>query len=79
MQVSVGFLLPADRPWLALVGAVVADLLTSDDVPWRAIVNQGAASSREVMSSRSVGNEPRSGSALSPLIRASTRSTGPPV
>jgi len=46
---------PADQPWLALVGAVVGDFLASDDAPWLAIVTHVAASSREAMPSRSAG------------------------
>jgi hypothetical protein len=34
---------PADWPWLVLVGAVVGDWLASDDAAWLAIVNRGAA------------------------------------
>jgi hypothetical protein len=58
MQVSGVFQVPADWCWLALVGALVGDGLASDDAPWLAIVNR--ASSREAMSSRSVGNRPAS-------------------
>ena len=58
MQVSGGFLASADWSWLVLVGALVGDGLASDDAPWLAIVNR--ASSREAMSSRSVGNRPAS-------------------
>jgi hypothetical protein len=34
MQVSGGFLLPADQPWLALVGAVVGEWLALDGIRW---------------------------------------------
>jgi hypothetical protein len=60
MQVSDGFQVPADWSWLVLVGALVGDGLASDDAPWLAIVNRAAASSREAMPSRSVGNRPAS-------------------
>jgi hypothetical protein len=52
MQVSGDFLLPADQPWLVLVGAVVGDCVVSDDAPWLAIVTRAAASSREGMPDR---------------------------
>ena len=68
MQVSGGFLVSADWSWLVLVGALVGDCLASDDAPWLAIVNRAAAWSGS-MSSRSVGNSPRPGSASSPLNR----------
>jgi len=58
MQVSDGFQVPTDWSRLVLVGAVVGDWLASDGAAWPAIVNR--ASSREAMSSRSVGNRPAS-------------------
>jgi hypothetical protein len=60
VQFSGGFQVPADWCWLVLVGALVGDGLASDDAPWLAIVNRATASSREAMSSRSVGNRPAS-------------------
>ncbi|MGB7166339.1 MAG: hypothetical protein WBD70_24990, partial [Mycobacterium sp.] len=51
---------PADWSWLVLVGAVVGDFLASDDAPWLVIVTRAAASSREAMQDRSVGNRPAS-------------------
>jgi hypothetical protein len=70
MQVSGGFRVPVDWCWLVLVGALVGDWLASDGAAWLAIVTRAAASSREAMSSTLVGNEPRTGSALSPLTCA---------
>jgi hypothetical protein len=60
MQVSGNFRVPADRSWLVLVGAVVGDFLASDNSRWLAIVTRAAASSREAMPDRSVGNRPAS-------------------
>jgi hypothetical protein len=58
MQVSGGFSVPAERPWVVLVGAVVGDFLASDDAPWLAVVTRAAASSREAMPDRSVRKQP---------------------
>jgi hypothetical protein len=43
MQVSGGFWVPVDRPWLALVG----DWLASDGAAWPAIVNRAASTADE--------------------------------
>ena len=79
LRSSAVFFESADRPWLALVGAVVGDFLAPDDAPWLAIVNRAAASSRDAMFGQSVGNRPAVVQRYRRLIRASTRSTGPAV
>jgi hypothetical protein len=51
MQLSGGFSMPADRPWLALVGAVVGEWLALDGAAWPAIVNRSASTTDERASS----------------------------